>query len=730
MPEVNDPQAQPNATADAPQLPTTSMPAGQLQEPAAAAPAQAAPAMVPSVQPVAPPVTATSPNKHLMAFGARLLGAIAGDPEPSYSYDANGKQVVTPAPPLTSGQKVQRILGHALTGLAAPVDKDQKSGLAKGLSGLGAGAEAVKEQQMKQDVLKRSQAKENFEQEQQTKLRHMEIGKQNALTASIYYENLKRANDLDPHFAGNQSLYDAVKASPELGAHATEMSDKMLEEAEKADPMFTQTHILKPLGWAPATDEKGNPILDAEGQPTKYMRIGVINGTKDGKIAVTPQVADDFKKYGGMARVAGIDNIKAGDTYDLQSLIPAMNKIDEQKKTVLEGWQKSELGWAPDPKDPKKQIPVEINKMMPPDMEGRVRPLTATPVSLASEEGKTKLENAQAFEAQSKGREALANAAAIAGGAITNDGDFAKSAMPDYMAAVKEVQQTNPAGYAILRNVPPIYQKAVLLVANGDATIDDATKNPRKGVPVITPIQMESYASILNPKWTKQMYQAKKDAAEDMIRKNGDSIKAFGQFGVHVGDLKEVSDRFQRTQSPWLNKSINEIKSQGLGQAGVPGMMAAVDAVRHEWLNVINSGHASDLQSTNEAKIIMSDASNPAQILDAAKVMGSQVIGRLDQVDNIWRRTWGGHYPGILSDSARAGFESIGLGDAVKPYPRESGPMFGAREGGYGQPNGSQSGQPQLTNLHSDGKTTIGWDGKQWVDQSTNKPYVAPQGQQ
>jgi hypothetical protein len=713
----------PNASTTVAPEPTQNAPIdNQLQEPAAA------PNPHPlSLEASTPPITAVSPNVRTHNFIARatsgLLDAIVGKPGPNYSYDQSGKLIATAAPAMSTSQKLRKLADTAMTGLSAGSQVGpQKSAAASWAAGLGAGAEAQKEKTLGQDLLKRKQSKEEFEQEQQAQLHHMEIGRLNALTASTYFANKKMANEMTPEFSANESLFNAAKTSPELGAHATEMSDTQIAAAEAKDHMFTQTHIIKPMGWAPELDENGAQVMttDAQGNqvPKFYMRMAVIDGTKQGKIQVTPELAADFKQYGPMARIPNAETLKAGDSYELMSLVPALSKVEEQKKEVLKGWATSETGWVTG-SDGKPQL-VETNKAIPFGMAGRTRPLVAEPTAVKAEEGKTALEKAQAFEAAAKGREALANAAMIGGSIINDDGTFQKTALPDYMRAVEEVRQTNPQAYTVLRNVPPVYQKAVLLVANGDLSVDEATKNPRKGVPVITPLQMATYASIVNPKWNAELFKTKKDAAEDMLRKNGDSIKAFGQFGVHVGDLKEVSDRFQRTGSPWINQPLNLIRSKGTGQAGVPGMLAAVEAVRSEWQNVIKSGHAADLASNDESRRIMSDTSTPQMILDAARVMGSQVIGRLDQVDNIWRRTWGGHYPGILSDSARAGFASIGLGDQVKDYPTESGPMFGVRQGGYGQ--------PQLSNLHksADGKQTIGWDGKQWVDTATNQPYAAP----
>lgn len=314
---------------------------GQLQAPPAASPVS-----VTSPQPALPP---GSSFRHLApALIGAVLGHIAGTPGPSYSVDETGKTIATPPPPMSTGDKIKRIAEHALVGLAASGNvPEQKSGLASALSGFGAGANAVGQQQQQQDKAARDKANEDFEQEQRTKLRQHEILKQNALTMATHYGNIKAQNELTPVFAQNESLFNAVKNSTELGVHATEMTDEQVKQEAEKNPEFAHTHIIKPLGWEPVTDPEGNPVMtqDAEGNqtPKEQMRMAVIDATKDGKIAVTPGMAADFKKYAEKARVSGAEQIKAGDEYELSQLIPLMNKIDEQKKAELQGWAKPQL---------------------------------------------------------------------------------------------------------------------------------------------------------------------------------------------------------------------------------------------------------------------------------------------------------------------------------------------------------------------------------------------------
>ncbi len=645
-----------------------------LQTPAAA------PAPQLNLVPPTPPVTATSPNKHLMSLGARILGALAGE-EHQYNYSDAGKLVASSVP-LTTTQKIGRIIGKLGSGLSAPTPEGGASSIS---ANIGAGMKAAQEKTAGQDVLKRAQAKEDFEQQQQAKLRQHEIARQNALTLSTYYGAKKAANEMDPHFAQNQSLFDAVKASPELGAHATEMSDTQVEQEAAKDPTFATTHLLKPLGWAPETDPATGQQVMVDGEPKFYMRMAVVNGTKDGKIAITPEMAKDAATFGPMARIPNAGDLKVGDLYDLAQLIPVMNKIDEARKQVLDGWQKSEMGWVADPKNPGKEIPVETNKMMPPDMAGRTRPLAVKPMVMEAEEGKTTQEKAAAFKDIAEGKKALAEAALTASLVGNNGG----AGIPAYMDAISKLPQTSQA---ILRNVSPAEQMSLLKVANGDAELNKVfPTRTTKGSGQLDASRAANLVSLLNPQWSMGLATTKQKALSDFSTgEDGKAIASFNQFLVHADDARIGSERLQRTNSQWLNEPINIIRSKGMGDPGVSGLMTDIMAARSEWQNFIKNGHASDVADTEQSRQIMSDASSPAVIMRALQEMGKQAVGRLDQIDAKWRRTWGGHYPGIVSDSGRTAATNLGLGDQIKMYPSESGAF-----GGVQAPAGSsQSGQP------------------------------------
>src|SRR5258708_1851620 len=143
--------------------------------PTTAQPSQPAPAAAPArpvaADPGTAPITATSPNVKTHSFVARaasgLLDALAGTPGPNYSTDANGKLIASKAAPLTTAQKLARIVNTIGTGLSAPDPGPQKSGLATLLANAGAGFGAEQKALTDADRQKQKAAKEGFDADQQ-----------------------------------------------------------------------------------------------------------------------------------------------------------------------------------------------------------------------------------------------------------------------------------------------------------------------------------------------------------------------------------------------------------------------------------------------------------------------------------------------------------------------------------------------------------------------------------
>jgi hypothetical protein len=305
------------------------------------------------------------------AIGGALLGTMAGPDPAQYTRNDSGA-LVTTRPATSTSDKLRRIAQAALTGLSAGANAPRRPG-ADALSGLGAGFTAEQKQLQGQDQQSKQEADENFEEKQKTLLRKHDIMHQNALTVATYFGNLKLKNDLNPMFAENESLMKAAKASPDLAGHVTEMTDSEADAAQQADPHWAADHIVKPLGWAPVLDNEGHQVLDANGDPKEYMRVGVINGATDGtSIAITPEAAAAVQKYGPNAQVSNAENITAGTVIPFQKYISMMNAVDLERKNELQGWAKPEIVYGgKDGKTPMQQNPVTKEvRPMPKDADG------------------------------------------------------------------------------------------------------------------------------------------------------------------------------------------------------------------------------------------------------------------------------------------------------------------------------------------------------------------------
>lgn len=684
-----------DVTATAPQVDTQNMPVdGQLQAPPAPSPIS-----VQSPQPAAaPPPEPGSSFRHLApAMIGAILSHAAGAPPTKYGTDSTGKIIALPAAPESTGDKIRRIAGHALAGLAASSNAPQSaSGLGKALSGAGAGAQAVTEQQERKDALERAKAKEDFEQEQKTMLQRHQILVGNTTAVRNMIEARKMQLDMDPIRQSGIAMGDAAKQANIPGAET--ISDAELQarmDASGDQDHFLATHTIFPAGFSePQMSGDGQLLKEGSGQ------VVVIPTTGDGKMSLPPAFLDQVKKYASLSgRVSKteLDSLPAGHEIDVKQLPGLYKATEEGRKIWLEGESKPTLSYPTKDGQPDLDHPTLINSVTREPIQalkpGEVSAEAVEEKSKRAVEGaKEKFQEAEAQKNIAQAQEARANAA-LAASQLAANGTINQAAIPTYMDALKKLQSANPVAFGVLQNIKnPVDQANLLAIANADAEVNKLypTRTTAKSG------QMDArhafgLAKLINPQLTEQTYQTKQKALTSFADgDDGKSIASFNQFLVHADDARIGSERLQRSNSPWLNQPMNEIRSKGMGAPGVPALMTDIMAARKEWQTFISSGHASDLADTEAARTIMSDASSPAQIMASLREMGKQAVGRLDQIDAKWRRTWGGHYPGLVSDSGRTAAVNLGLGDQVRDYPSESGAMGGVQP--QNQPGGPPAG--------------------------------------
>jgi len=286
-----------------------------------------------------------------MGVATHALQIAAGPKAPdSYSTDDSGK--VTPNySPDRSRDRIARIAQAALQGLAAGSQvRPQQSGAASALAGIEAGASNQMAREQQDDLLKRAQSKEQFEQEQQALTAKYVRAAHNATTYSLYRKAMDEKNDHDPERQRNMAIQaaaeDYISRNPSTSMTAQVMSEseaRALQAADKNNPASV-THAFFPLGMQEAK-ENGQAVMDKDGiTPKSEGQLLVIGGgTKDGKIPLPQAYVSDLKKYGKQAGITNIDRVQAGDEWGLDRFLNANARMNPIKGQEIDGWKQSSV---------------------------------------------------------------------------------------------------------------------------------------------------------------------------------------------------------------------------------------------------------------------------------------------------------------------------------------------------------------------------------------------------
>lgn len=200
------------------------------------------------------------------------------------------------------------------------------------------------------------------------------------------------------------------------------------------------------------------------------------------------------------------------------------------------------------------------------------------------------------------------------------------------------------------------------------------------------------------------------DAAKRNLTPAQGGVKAMAQL-AQIGDIRQGSDSlrtalvdnqgtqftptqvakisvFESERDPAvLRNEIKNVAAMGLTPAQ-QDLVVSVLQMRERVLsirNIAGMGQGSE-QTRNAILATVPDITSGNTVL---------ALKQLDAVDN-------------LIDNLARGVPGVNVNRPIAT-------------GGVNHPNPNL---PPLTNLHTNGKETIGWDGKQWVDTKTRKPYA------
>jgi hypothetical protein len=389
------PPATPASAVPASAGPTPDAPIDNtLQPPAATAPAQAPVQLQPSQQKSAPqPVqedrTAGQFFKKIShSFAGAIIGSLAGPSQvvDGYDVDENGKQ--TPRyRQLGTTDKLKRIAQAALEGLAAGSSvPQQKSAAASWASGIGAGAAYQLNQAKQEDLLKRAQSKEQFEQEQSVLTSRAIRASHNATTFATHLKAQQEQNDHDPDrqigLAVQSGAEDYVKHNPQSSMTIADVSESQARAMREADPNTIGDYAFFRLGLRDVKDANGNLIYETDGVTPKQeghlLAIGGGRelGVKEGKIPVPQVILDQAKKFEGLIPGLNVKNLTASTLMPMDRFFALTKSLTEAEGRKLDGWKEAKTGdnavMAPGPDG-------KLTKMQRNSFDGELRPYGGIP---------------------------------------------------------------------------------------------------------------------------------------------------------------------------------------------------------------------------------------------------------------------------------------------------------------------------------------------------------------
>ena len=359
-----DLQAQTGRPDDA-TMPSAVPPAAATGAPTTPAPPPTAPSR--PMQPAAPVQTEENKTpghlfKHLShSFAGAILGSLAGPAPVDYSVDASGRTVATPRPDSTAS-RLRRLAEAALIGLASGsrVPPQANKGAAWA-SGIGAGAEAGVQRQQQQDLLKRQQAREDYEQQQRTIANRATVWMHNVQRYRDYLEAAKLEADMNPEYQLTQSWKDSIDQYNADNPGAPHDYKVVSPEAAQAFLLPTQqgqttahTADSHPMGnWVvvgalpplPLKDNNGQPMFNEDGSVKTQGRVLLASADEKGKWAIPPAFIDSMQQYKDVLP-GNLKNLKAGDPVDPRQFALINMAYMKAKAAVQGAWKTEKLASA------------------------------------------------------------------------------------------------------------------------------------------------------------------------------------------------------------------------------------------------------------------------------------------------------------------------------------------------------------------------------------------------
>jgi hypothetical protein len=159
----------------------------------------------------------------------------------------------------------------------------------------------------------------------------------------------------------------------------------------------------------------------------------------------------------------------------------------------------------------------------------------------------------------------------------------------------------------------------------------------------------------INPNWDEKQYGSMSMALKrftDPDSKTGQQIRSFNTLFDHIGDAFDAVNELRNTNLPLLNRPLNTIKKEALGDTNVTTVLAAIEPVKKEFMTFLLNNHAlteSDKKSGDE---LLDMHFTVAQLQDQLRQFAKTSALRATEVNNDYHRKFGSSIPGLISPNA------------------------------------------------------------------------------
>jgi hypothetical protein len=288
------------------------------QPPVAAAP------MAPPAQPQGPPIQVVAAHPKANLFH-NLLNALGGGDQTQYSVDPQTGAMSVTRVPQTSGQLAKGILAGALTGMFAGAGER-----GPGSEGRSAAAGFAAAQQQRNAVQAQNQAmaKEDFERQQQAKVRQAQIMKANFDAMKSAYAIGKENDEQKDKIVSNHADDLAQWANTGAVKDKDVPSDQLMKKGY--DP---SKYIAVPDGKVAVFKPDGSRATDENGVPLSQLTYSVIDGTTQAPL--TQEKYDKMVKY-GLQKQGSSTQIPEGATVSSAVLAQMNHRMDLVDQTQNE----------------------------------------------------------------------------------------------------------------------------------------------------------------------------------------------------------------------------------------------------------------------------------------------------------------------------------------------------------------------------------------------------------